>query len=99
LVIFLTFCDYLLLFATSFVFCNILFFLIFVISLIFCNYLKVLATQISFGPSFVIGAKENLGPFPLLRSKVLAPNLCHIDRHVGLKKFGLGPNVKPLGPI
>jgi hypothetical protein len=50
-------------------------------------------------PSFVIGAKENLGPFSLLRPKVLAPNLCHVDRHVGYKKIWVGSQYKALGPI
>jgi hypothetical protein len=51
------------------------------------------------GPSFVIGAKENLGPFSLLRPKVLAPNLCHVDRHVGCEEIWVGPQCKALGPI
>jgi hypothetical protein len=50
-------------------------------------------------PSFVIGTKDNFGPFPLFRPKILAPNLCHVDRHVGCEKYELGPNVKPLGPF
>jgi hypothetical protein len=51
------------------------------------------------GPSFVIVAKENLGPFSLLRSKVLAPNLRHVDRHVGCEEIWVGPQCKALGPI
>jgi hypothetical protein len=51
------------------------------------------------GLSFVIGTKENLGPFPLLRPKVLAPNLCHVDRHVGCEEIWVGPQYKALGPI
>jgi hypothetical protein len=51
------------------------------------------------GPSFVIGAKENLGPFPLLRPKVLVPNLSHVDRHVGCEEIWVGPQYKALGPI
>jgi hypothetical protein len=51
------------------------------------------------GPSFVIGVKENLGPFPLLRPKVLAPNLCHVDRHVGCEEIWVGPQCKALGRI
>jgi hypothetical protein len=50
-------------------------------------------------PSFVIGAKENLGPFSLLRPKVLAPNLCHVDRHVGCEEIWVGPQCKALGPV
>jgi hypothetical protein len=51
------------------------------------------------GPSFVIGAKENLGPFPLLRPKVLASNLCHIDRHVECEEIWVRPQCKALGPV
>jgi hypothetical protein len=51
------------------------------------------------GPSFVIGAKENLGPFLLLRPKVLAPNSRHIDRHVGCEDIWVGPQCTALGPI
>jgi hypothetical protein len=51
------------------------------------------------GPSFVIGAKENLGPFPLLRPKVLAPNLRHIGRHVGCEEIWVGSQCKALGSI
>jgi hypothetical protein len=51
------------------------------------------------GPSFVIGAKENLGPFSLLRPKVLAPNLCHVDCYVGCEEIWIGPQCKALGPI
>jgi bifunctional N-acetylglucosamine-1-phosphate-uridyltransferase/glucosamine-1-phosphate-acetyltransferase GlmU-like protein len=51
------------------------------------------------GPSFVIGAKENLGPFLLLRPKVLALNLCYVDRHVECKEIWVGPQCKALGPI
>jgi hypothetical protein len=80
-----TFCDF---------FCYFLLF--FVTSLTFCN---ILLHKSHLGLSFVIGAKENLGPFPFLRPKVLAPNLCHVDRHEGCEKFGLGPNVKAFGPI
>jgi hypothetical protein len=50
------------------------------------------------GPSFVIGAKENLGPFPLLRPKFLAPNLRHVDCHVGCEEISVGPQCKALGP-
>jgi hypothetical protein len=51
------------------------------------------------GPSFVIGAKENLDPFPLLRPKVLAPNLRHVDCHVGCEEIWVGLQCKALGPI
>jgi hypothetical protein len=51
------------------------------------------------GPSFVIGAKENLGPFSLLRPKVLAPNLYHVDRHMGCEEIWVGPQCKAFGPI
>jgi hypothetical protein len=68
-------------------------------SFIFCTYLKVFVTQSHMGLSFVIGAKENLGPFPLLRPKVLAPNLCHVDRHVGCEEIWVCRNIKPLGPF
>jgi hypothetical protein len=51
------------------------------------------------GPSFVIGAKENLGPFLVFRPKVLAPNFCHVDRHVGWDVIWVGPQCKALGPI
>jgi hypothetical protein len=51
------------------------------------------------GPSCVIGAKENLGPFLLLRPKVLTPNFCHVDRHVGCEDIWVGPQYKALGPI
>ena len=50
-------------------------------------------------PSFVIGAKENLGSFPLLRPKVLAPNLCHVDCHVGCEEICIVPQCKTLMPI
>jgi hypothetical protein len=56
-----------------------------------CNYLKVFVIQSHMGLSFVIGAKENLGPFPLLRPKVLAPNLCHVDCHVECEEIWVGP--------
>jgi hypothetical protein len=49
--------------------------------------------------SFVIGVKENLSPFPLFMLKVLVPNLCHIDRHVGCEGIWIGPQCKALGPI
>ena len=42
-------------------------------------------------------SKLNLSP--LGRPKGLVPFLYHVDRHVGWRKFGLGPNVKPLDPI
>jgi hypothetical protein len=54
---------------------------------------------ISYGSIFVIGAKVFLGPFPLLRPKVLAPNLCHVDRHVGCEEIWIGPQYKALRPI
>jgi hypothetical protein len=88
LVIFLTFCDYLLLFATSFVFCNILFFLIFVISLIFCNYLKVFATQISCGIEEIW-----VGP----QCKALGPNLTTLSNPIGRNLDDLGRH--PFGPV
>jgi hypothetical protein len=103
LLLFITFCYFLLLFVIFdsflfFTFCDFFknFLLLFVTSLTFCN---ILLHKSHLGPNFVIGAKENLGPFPLLRPKVLAPNLCHVDRHVGCEKFGSSPNVKPLGPF
>jgi hypothetical protein len=43
-------------------------------------HLTVKVQCVQMGPSFVIGAKENLGPFLLLRPKVLAPNSRHVDR-------------------
>ena len=54
---------------------------------------------ILYGSIFVIGVKENLGPFPLLRPKVLAPNLCHIDHLVGCEEIWVGPQCKALVPI
>jgi hypothetical protein len=51
------------------------------------------------GPSFVIGAKENLGPFSLLRPKVLVPNLRHVDRHVRCEEIWVEPQCKVLVPI
>jgi hypothetical protein len=51
------------------------------------------------GPSFVIGVKENLGPFPLFWPKVLVLNLCHVDRHVGCEEIWIGPQCKALGPF
>jgi hypothetical protein len=48
-------------------------------------------------PSCVIGAKENLGPFLVLRPKVLVPNFCHIDRHVGWEVIRVGPQCKAFG--
>jgi hypothetical protein len=50
-------------------------------------------------PSFIIEAKEKRGPFSLLRHKVLAPNLRHIDSHVGCKEIWVGPQCKALGSI
>jgi hypothetical protein len=51
------------------------------------------------GPSFEIGAKENLGPFSLLRPKVLAPNLRYINHHMGCEEIWIGPQCKALGFI
>jgi hypothetical protein len=51
------------------------------------------------GLSFVIGAKENTDLCPLLRPKVLAPNLCHVDHHVGCKEIWVGPQCKALQSI
>jgi hypothetical protein len=54
--------------------------LLFFVTFYFLLFHLFFVTNSQMGPSFVIWAKENLGPFPLLRPKVLAPNLCHVDR-------------------
>jgi hypothetical protein len=46
-------------------------------------HLTVEVQKSQLGPSFVIWIKENLGPFSLVRPKVLAPYLYHVGRHVG----------------
>jgi hypothetical protein len=51
------------------------------------------------GPSCVIGAKKNLGPFLLLRPKVLVPNSRHVDYHVGCEDIWDRPQCKALGLI
>ena len=51
--------------------------------------------------SFVIGAKKNLGLIPLLKSKILAPNLRHKDHHMECEEIWVGPQCKaiPSNPI
>jgi hypothetical protein len=50
------------------------------------------------GPSFGICLKEDLGPFSLVRPKVLEPYLCHVGCHVRLEEVWAGPQYKALGP-